>query len=314
VSSSSNRAESLAESLAKSPAATADDQAAPVVRPLSAHDRPHDRVEAWLMPDFDMPPVATMPEAIEDTAALADAAALAQLTHEAAQAGFAQGQREGFDAGFAAGRAEGLAAGHTEINQMQQRLQGWLQHLANPLAELDREVELQMARLATQMARALIYRELTLEPEQIALVAQAAIAALPLAVRQITVLCHPQEADALQLAIHTGALNLQGQGEIHVQGDTAVAAGGLQVLSNTGGIQAQVDATLESRWASLCLRILGELAPGPADALPELAEQEPKQEPSQPTACEGDVNRAATPPKTPPTARATPQTATDVAT
>jgi flagellar assembly protein FliH len=275
-------------------------------------------VEAWLMPDFDTPQLAAMPEAPAGAAASPDAAALAQITHEAAQAGFAQGHHEGFDAGFAAGRAEGLAAGQTEINQMQHRLQGWLQHLANPLAELDREVEIQMARLATQMARALIYRELTLKPEQIDLVAQAAIAALPLAVRHITVLCHPQEVDALRSAIHAGTLNLHGKGEIHVQGDEAVAAGGLRVESGTVGIQAQVDATLESRWATLCLRTLGELAPGPGDALPELAEkkfeQKPEQEPSQPTALEGDVNRAATPPKTPPTAGATPQTATDVAT
>jgi flagellar assembly protein FliH len=298
--------------------ATAPDQTAPVVRPLS----PPDRVEAWLIPDFDTPQVAAMPEALADAAeGLPDAAALAQIVQEAAQAGFAQGQREGFDAGFATGRAEGLAAGQTEINQIQRRFQGWLHHLANPLAELDREVTHQMARLATQMARALIYRELTLKPEQIELVANAAIAALPLAVRHITLLCHPQEVDALQAAIGTGALSLQGKGDIHVQADEAITAGGLRVLSGTAGIQAQVDATLESRWATLCLRTLGELTPGPGDALPDLAEQKPEQEPEQepgqeaphPTASDGDINRAGASLQTPPKARPTRKTAPGVA-
>lgn len=295
MSSSSN----VAPSLIDDSDATAAAQPAPVVRPLAAPDR----VEAWLMPDFDTPQLAESPQAKADvTAALPDADALAQITHEAAQAGFAQGHREGVQAGFTAGHAEGLSAGQTEIHQMQRRFQGWLHHLANPLAELDREVAHQMARLATQMARSLIYRELTLTPEQIDKVAHAAIAALPLAVRQITVFCHPGEVAALQAAVRSGGVSVQGNGDIHVQGDEAIAAGGLRVESGTVGIQAQVDATLESRWASLCLRMLGELAPGPGDALPELPEQAPEPIPAQahPKLIVPEV--AVTPPKATPDA------------
>ncbi|OZA79880.1 MAG: hypothetical protein B7X64_08145, partial [Halothiobacillus sp. 39-53-45] len=138
--------------------------------------------------------------------------------------------------------------------------------------------------------------------EQIDKVAHAAIAALPLAVRQITVFCHPGEVAALQAAVRSGGVSVQGNGDIHVQGDEAIAAGGLRVESGTVGIQAQVDATLESRWASLCLRTLGELAPGPGDALPELPEQapEPISVQAHPKLIVPDV--AVTPPKATPDA------------
>lgn len=308
MSSSSNRANSPIES----GPATVPDQPAPVVRPLA----PPDRVEAWLIPDFDTQQPLDSSSEIADAAlaaALPDAEALAQITHEAAQAGFAQGHREGLEAGFAAGQAEGLSAGQTEINQLQRRFHGWLHHLANPLAELDGEVALQMARLATQMARALIYRELILKPEQIDWVANAAIAALPLAVREITLFCHPAEVNALQAAMDAGVVNLPGKGEIHVQADEAIAAGGLRVEPATVGIQAQVDATLEARWASLCLHALGELAPGPAEAIPDLptppSEPISKPKPLQPTMPatmpEVELERiAVTPPK--PTPRGAP--------
>lgn len=288
---------------------TAPDQPAPVVRPLASSDR----VEAWLIPDFDTQQPLDLSSEIADAAAhanaLPDAEALAQMTHEAAQAGFAQGHREGLAAGFAAGHAEGLSAGQTEINQLQRRFHGWLHHLANPLAELDGEVALQMARLATHLARALIYRELILKPEQIDWVANAAMAALPLAVREITLFCHPGELEALQAAIHTGGVHLPGKGEIHVQADEAIAAGGLRVESATVGIQAQVDATLEARWASLCLNALGELVPSPAEAIPDLrvaaSAPLPEQKPQQPTMPEVGLDRTAvTPPK--PTPRGAP--------
>ncbi|HQT42742.1 MAG TPA: flagellar assembly protein FliH [Halothiobacillus sp.] len=246
------------------PAASADELPSPVIRPVSLDYA----VAAWALPDFDAPEPELPPDTtLTDPASAQESAHLAQIRQEAAQAGFAQGQREGAQAGFSAGRTEGLAAAQAEITQMQRRLLGWLQHLATPLADLDREVGTQLARLATQMARALIYRELTLKPEQIDVVARAALSALPVAVRAVTLICHPDEVEVLQSAIADGGLEMRGGGEIHVRGEVAIAPGGLRVESTTGGVQAEVDATLDARWAALCLRILGELVPGPAEAI-----------------------------------------------
>ncbi|MHB9020222.1 MAG: FliH/SctL family protein [Halothiobacillus sp.] len=246
-----------------SPAAPAHELTTLVVRPVSLDYA----VEAWALPDFDAPEPELPPDSLTDPASAQESARLAQIRQEAVQAGFAQGQREGAQAGFSAGRTEGLAAAQAEITEIQRRLLGWLQHLATPLADLDREVGTQLARLATQMARALIYRELTLKPEQIDLVARAALSALPVAVRAVTLICHPDEVEVLQSAIADGGLGMRGGGEIHVRGEVAIAPGGLRVESTTVGVQAEVDATLDARWAALCLRVLGELAPGPAEAI-----------------------------------------------
>ena len=177
------------------------------------------------------------------------------------------GLAEGKEAGYAAGHAEGLAAAMAEQTRIQHRLTGWLESLTQPLADLDAEVGLQLARLAAQMARAIIYRELTIEPEQLEQVARAAIEALPVAVRAITLVCHPDDADALTAAIEQGQVQHALARHITVRRDSAVTPGGLLVESGTEGVSSFVDARLEARWAALCLRVLDAEVAGPADPI-----------------------------------------------
>jgi flagellar assembly protein FliH len=244
----------------------------PLVRPMAAGSGVSAGISAWEMPDFDEPEA-------EQEAKPRDpqAEALDRARQVAEQAGFAAGQAQGEQAGFAAGHAEGhaqgLAAALAEQTQIQLRFQGWLQSLTQPLADLDAEVSLQLARLAAQMARAIIYRELTIEPEHLEVVARTAIETLPVAARAVTLVCHPDDAEALQAAIDQDQVQSQHVQTITVRRDAGVTPGGLQVESNTVGVESLVDATLEARWAALCLRVLDEQrVAGPADPIVSEAE------------------------------------------
>lgn len=244
------------------PAAAVDES--PLVRPLTAESDAASGITAWTIPDFDTPeqpsvdssePIDPHEEERQQAKAIAE------------QSGYAAGYAEGEQAGFAAGHAEGVAAATAEQTQIQQRFNGWLQALAEPLADLDAEVRVQMVRLAAQMARAIIYRELTIEPEHLEAVARTAIEALPVAVRAVTLVCHPDDADALQAAIDLDAIQSQHAQTINIRRDATVTPGGLQVESNTAGVASLVDASLEARWAALCLRVLDEQVAGPAEPI-----------------------------------------------
>lgn len=240
------------------------DAQAPVVRPVRAESV----ASAWVLPEFSAAKAAA-PKA----ASALDAAEAERLRALARAEGFAEGQSAGRAAGFAEGQAAGLAAAADETERLQQRLRGWLRELAAPLAAVDEEVSQQISQLALQVARAMIYRELTLAPEDIAAVAREAMAALPVAVRAVALRCHPQDAAALEAALGARELLVQGESTIDIQPDATVVAGGLWVESRTPGLPSRIDASLQSRWAALSVRLLNTRVPGPAEPMPDAADE-----------------------------------------
>lgn len=205
---------------------------------------------AWQLPEF--PPSADE-STVEDVElpSLPTVEEIEQIRAEAAEDGRAQGHAEGYEAG--------LAQAREEVERQQERLRGWLVSLSAPLTDLDDEVGLQLTRLAAQMAAAIVHRELTLTPDDIRQVANEAIAALPANSRSLTIYCHPDEVAALSDAA--------GADDWTIRSDDTVRAGGLVVAAG----DARIDATLESRWADLSLRLLNQVVPGPEQFSPETA-------------------------------------------
>lgn len=235
-----------------------------VTRPITANHN----VTAWALPELDE---LVEPHEVESEAVTVEKPNEADFLEErraAAQNGYAEGQALGRKEGFDAGYAEGMAAAREESERLERRLQGWLHALTEPLADLDKEVGTQLARLATQIARAMIYRELTIAPEQIEAVAREALEALPTAVRQVVLICHPDDRAALESVVQAGEL-AQARGQsFEIRTDETIQPGGLWVASADSEIQAAVDARLEGRWASLSLRLLGQVVSGPGDPIP----------------------------------------------
>ncbi|OZB80423.1 MAG: hypothetical protein B7X28_06765 [Halothiobacillus sp. 13-55-253] len=71
----------------------------------------------------------------------------------------------------------------------------------------------------------------------------------------------------MQAAVDQDTIQSQHAQTVTVRRDATVTPGGLIVESNTVGVESLVDASLEARWAALCLRVLDEQVAGPADPI-----------------------------------------------
>lgn len=158
-----------------------------------------------------------------------------------------QAHREGFEQGL----GEGREAGTREFSVHIQRLEQLVAALERPFEELDESVEQQLAQLSMLVARQLVRRELKTEPEQVIGVVRDALAALPLAARNVRLSLHPEDA-----ALVSKALSLQqGEASIQVIEDPVQVRGGCRVLTES----SQIDATVESRLNAIIASTLGGL-------------------------------------------------------
>ncbi len=156
-----------------------------------------------------------------------------------------QARREGFEQGL----KEGREAGAKEFTERARVLERLVAALDRPFEELDETVEQQLAQLSMIVARQLIRRELRTEPEQVVGVVREALAALPLAARNVRLSLHPEDA-----ALVREALSLQ-QDEAGIQlvEDPVQTRGGCRVLTES----SQIDATVESRLNAIIANTLG---------------------------------------------------------
>jgi flagellar assembly protein FliH len=183
-------------------------------------------------------------DAIEDSHALLTAVQLDEIRHAAQQEGFEQGRKEGQEYGH----REGLEEGRAEVHARIERLNGVLRMLDRPLEDLDQQLEDEIVTLVISMVRQLIRREVKLDPAQIVGVVREALAVLPIGVRNIRVILHPDDADLVREAYALGEHDQKWQ----IVEDPVIQRGGCRVQTDT----SQIDATLESRLNSLIAPLL----------------------------------------------------------
>jgi len=158
-----------------------------------------------------------------------------------------QARREGFEQGL----REGRDAGREEFVQRLGLLETAMQRLARPFEELDDSVEQQLAQLAMLVARQLVRRELKTDPAQVIGVVREALAALPVAARDVRLAVNPEDAEMIR-----EVLSLQdGEYAIRLVEDPVQSRGGCRVLTET----SQIDATVESRLNAVIANTLGGL-------------------------------------------------------
>lgn len=158
-------------------------------------------------------------------------------------------QEQAREEGFNQGLQEGRETGQQEFVARVQMLESMLGGLEKPFEELDNCVEQQLAQLAMLVARQLVRRELATDPEQVVAVVREALAALPVAARDVRLALHPEDVVLIRqaLSMQTGEQALQ------IVEDPVQSRGGCRVYTDT----SQIDATVESRLNAVIANVLG---------------------------------------------------------
>ena len=163
--------------------------------------------------------------------------------------GLADLQAEAYNEAFQQGLAEGREAGRTEVRAQVERLSGMFYDLAKPFEVLDAEVERELLTLAMALARQIVRRELKSDPTQIIGIIREAIAALPVAAREVRVHLHPEDAAIVRENLApTESARAWGIVE-----DPVMARGGCQITTAT----SRIDARLETRLGAILSELLG---------------------------------------------------------
>lgn len=163
--------------------------------------------------------------------------------------GLADLQAEAYQEAFEQGLAEGREAGRAEVRAQVERLAGMFYDLAKPFEVLDSEVERELLTLAMALARQIVRRELKADPSQIIGIIREAIAALPVAAREVRVHLHPEDAAVVRQHLAP----TESERAWALVEDPVMARGGCQITTAT----SRIDARLETRVGAILSELLG---------------------------------------------------------
>jgi flagellar assembly protein FliH len=157
-----------------------------------------------------------------------------------------QGHAQGREAGLVSAQQEARAA-EAEAERRVQQLQSILDLMARPLADLDQQVQRQLALLAGAIARQIIRRELKTQPDEIVAVVRETVGLLPIVARQVRVHLHPEDAELVRSRLASGS----GERAWSIVEDPMLARGGCRVTSETSSIDAQLEQRLGAAIATM---------------------------------------------------------------
>lgn len=164
--------------------------------------------------------------------------------------GRAQGRKEGYEAGRvegqAAGEEEALASTRTEVNTKLARLEAVMGELLNPIQRHEDELETALFNLTTVLARAVVFRELSLDSSHIQLVVRQAMSSLPSTRENVKVRVNPADIDWVREVAN------RFEAETSVFEDDTILAGGCKVETH----HSLVDFTVEKRFQKAVQRML----------------------------------------------------------
>jgi flagellar assembly protein FliH len=163
--------------------------------------------------------------------------------------GLADLQEEAYKEAFDQGLMEGREAGRGEVHAQVERLAGMFYDLAKPFEVLDAEVERELLTLAMALARQIVRRELKTDPTQIIGIVREAIAALPVAARDVRVHVHPEDAAVIRQHLAP----TESERAWALVEDPVMARGGCQITTTT----SRIDARLETRLGAILSELLG---------------------------------------------------------
>ena len=173
-------------------------------------------------------------------------------------------EREAWDNGHAEGREAGFLAARQEQQAVLNEIQGRVQHLdaiiefmAKPIADLDLQVQRQLAILAGAIARQVVRRELKINAEEIVAVVRETLPLLPMTAREVRVHLNPEDAKLVRARLP----EVTSERAWSIIEDPVLSRGGCRVSSE----DSTIDAQLEQRLGAAIAAVLGD-ARNPHDA------------------------------------------------
>jgi flagellar assembly protein FliH len=164
--------------------------------------------------------------------------------------GLADLQAEAYKEAFEQGLAEGREAGRGDVRAQVEKLAAMFYDLAKPFEVLDAEVERELLTLAMALARQIVRRELKTDPTQIIGIIRDAIAALPVAAREVRVHLHPEDA----VVMRQNLAPTESERAWTIVEDPVMARGGCQIMTTT----SRIDARLETRLGAILSELMGD--------------------------------------------------------
>ncbi|MEC7815035.1 MAG: flagellar assembly protein FliH [Pseudomonadota bacterium] len=247
---------------------------------------PKEQLTAWER--WELPLLDARGNPVEEEVAVKPltAADIEAIREEARQDGFEEGRKAGYAEGFNKGHADGHKEGHStgeaegrehgrqqaeeaareELKERMARLEHLMGELMLPIQRHQDELESALVNLTTEVARAVVYRELTTDSSQIHDLVRKALAALPSTAENLRIHIHPDDVEPVTEAIE--ALDVTPS----IVQDAALTPGGCRVESR----HSLVDFTVEKRFQQTIQQLMEE----PARTGPESDEEQGDELPS----------------------------------
>ena len=179
---------------------------------------------------------------IDERKAAAAAEAIARVARE-------QSEQRGYEAGMAKAQAD-MQAKLAEVDARIKRLDSVLKFIAQPLQELDEEVEKSLLQLAMAVGKQLARRELRIDPTQVIAIIRESLQELPASARNPRVHLHPEDAAIVRERLSEPA----SERAWTLVEDPTMGRGGCVIRTEN----SQVDARLESRISAVIANVLGD--------------------------------------------------------
>jgi flagellar assembly protein FliH len=145
-----------------------------------------------------------------------------------------------FAKGFAEGQRAGAAAAPQETAALAKKLAATLDDLMRVRNEMIRHTEKQMVQLALAVARRVVHREVSLDPQVLMTMMRVALERVSDAAR-VTVRLNPADYQSVTAALNGTATSDQ----VTLAADGRVPRGGCRVESEYGDVDAGVDAQIQ---------------------------------------------------------------------
>ena len=163
-------------------------------------------------------------------------------------------EREAWEKGHAEGREAGMAAvrqeqqaGLAEVERRTRQLASILDFMAKPIADLDDQVQQQLAMLAGAIARQVVRRELKTHPDQIVAAIRETVSLLPMTAREVRVHLHPEDAKLVRARLAEAT----SERAWTITEDPILTQGGCRVTSEDSTIDAQVEQRIGAAIAAV---------------------------------------------------------------